>query len=106
MSLVDPGRPEAPSVAVTAASRTTIVVSLMAHGLVLLAVVVVPLFAQVRLPPPSQPIAAYIRAAVYHDVPEPTPRRPTPTATSGSPAAAPSATPSTAAAPVSAPTTI
>ena len=45
MSLVDPGRPDAPSAAVTAASRTTIVVSLVAHAIVLLAVVVVPLFA-------------------------------------------------------------
>ena len=106
MSLVDPGRPEAPSAAVTAASRTTIVVSLVAHAIVLLAVVVVPLFAQVRLPPPSQPIAAYIRAAVYHEVPEPTSRRASPTVTSGPAAPAHSAAASTAAAPISAPATI
>jgi periplasmic protein TonB len=106
MSLVDPGRPEAPSVAVTAASRTTIVVSLAAHALVLLAVVVVPLFAQVRLPPPSQPIAAYIRAAVYHDVPDLAPRRATAMEPAGPPATPAAAPPATAAAPVSAPTTI
>ncbi len=73
MSLVDPGRPEAPAAAVTAASRTTIVASLAAHAVAAAALVVVPLFAQVRLPAPSRPIEAYIRAAAVARVPEPTP---------------------------------
>ena len=106
MSLVDPGRPDAPAAVAGATSRTTIVVSLAAHAAVLVAVVVVPLFAQVALPAPSRPIEAYIRAAAYRAVPLPPPSgRPGPP--SNAPVAAVQNTAVTdTAAPIEAPTAI
>lgn len=106
MSLVDPGRPDAPTAVAGATSRTTIIVSLAAHAAVLGAVVVVPLFAQVQLPPPSRPIEAYVRAAAYREVPLPQPAgRPGPP-DSTPVAAAQDVTVTDAAAPTEAPATI
>ena len=71
-----PCRSHAPRSVVGSSSRrvrTTIVVSLAAHAVVVLAVVVVPLFAQIRLPSPARPISAYVMAAAYEDVPLPAP---------------------------------
>jgi protein TonB len=107
MSLVDPARPEAPAVAAPAASRTTIIVSLAAHAVVIAAIVVVPLFGQVPLPAPSRAIESYVRAAAYTQVPLPSAparsgsRTATPTPSANTPAI------STAApAPVRAPSSI
>ena len=102
MSLVDPTRVETTPEATPATSRTTIVVSLAAHLVVGIAMVVAPLFAQVRLPAPSRSIAAYVRAAAYDTVPVPQPpgrpsARPTdavePAAVVPSPDAAPTTAP-------------
>lgn len=73
MSLVDPTRVETTPEATPATSRTTIAVSLAAHIVVAIALVVVPLLAQPRLPAPSRPIEAYVRAAAYETLPEPQP---------------------------------
>jgi len=105
MSLVDPARVVTAPESTPAASRTTIVVSLAAHLVVAVALVVAPLFAQVRLPAPSRSIGAFIQAQAYEavTVPEPPGRpnaHPTPSA-----AAAPVA-PSSDAAPTEAPTSI
>jgi protein TonB len=106
MSLVDPGRPEGPEVAAPASSRTTLVASLAAHAAVAAALVVVPLFAQVRLPTPSRPIEAYINAVAVARIPAALPPgRPSTRPAAPSPSAAPASS-SQAAAPTEAPTTI
>jgi protein TonB len=106
MSLVAPGRPEAPATAVPAASRATVVASLAAHAIGAVALVVVPLFAEVRLPAPSRPIEAYIKAVSVARVPAPLPPgQPSPRPTPAHSSAAPSAAPPVAA-PTEAPTTI
>ena len=105
MSLVDPARVDTAPDGTPAASRTTVVVSLAAHLVVVVALVVAPLFAQVNLPAPSRSIEAFIQAKAYKAVPVPEPpgrpnARPTPAA-----APAPVA-PSSDAAPTEAPTSI
>lgn len=106
MSLVDPGHPEAPANAVPTASRATIVASLAAHAVVAAALVVVPLFAQVRLPAPSRPIEAYMRAEAMAPVPAPIPPgRPGPRPAAAHASATPVAA-SSAAAPTVAPATL
>jgi periplasmic protein TonB len=106
MSLVDPGRLDAPTAVARATSRTTIVVSLVAHAAVIVVAVVVPLFAQVQLPSPSHPIEAYIRAAAYREVPMPSaPGRPHPADSTPVPAT-PDVAVHDVAAPTEAPTTI
>jgi protein TonB len=106
MSLVDPARSEAPSAVPPAASRTTIVVSLAAHAIVVLAVVVVPLFAQIRLPAPARPISAYVMAAAYEEVPLPAPPGRASTASVEPSDPAPAVADESTAAPVEAPQTI
>jgi protein TonB len=107
MSLVDPGLPEAPVVAAPAASRTTIIVSLAAHAVVVAAIVVVPLFGQVPLPGPARPIDAYVRATAYEDVPVPAaPARSVSRAARATPSPAAPATSTAATAPVRAPSSI
>lgn len=106
MSLVDPGRVDAPSRAsASVASRTTIVASLVAHAIAAAALVVVPLFAQVPLPAPARPIEAYVKAMAYDAIPVPQPpgRQAAPAASPT--ASAPVVTESTAA-PLAAPAEI
>lgn len=100
MSLVDSERPDLPAPTASAAARTTIVASLAAHVVVALALVVVPLFARVPLPIPSQPIEAYVMAAAIRHVPAPQP--PGRPSTRPEPVAAPA--PTLAASPAAAPT--
>ena len=107
MSLVDPARPDAPVPAAGATSRSTVLVSLAAHVIVLVAIVVVPLFGSVELPPISTRITAFVKATAYQRVPEaaaPSAARSTTPAASSAPA--PASTASSAAAPISAPTGI
>jgi protein TonB len=107
MSLVDPARPDAPvSPAAAAASRTTVAVSLAAHVVVVALVVVVPLFGQAELPPPSQRMGAFVKAAAYERIDEAA--MPTRTATTRAAQATttPVATSSAEAAPTEAPTGI
>ena len=86
------------------ASRTTIAISLAAHVVVAAALVVVPLFAQVSLPAPARPIAAYIKAAAIPVAPSPA-RQVRPTAPEPATATA-APLPDVAAAPIEAPATI
>ncbi|HTU99424.1 MAG TPA: energy transducer TonB [Luteitalea sp.] len=107
MSLVDPARPDAPVTAAGGASRSTVLVSLAAHVVVLVAIVVVPLFGSVELPAPSTRITAFVKATAYQRIPEaaaPAATKATTAAATSTPAAAPSV--ASAAAPITAPTGI
>ena len=109
MSHVDPARQDVVVATRGTNSRTTVIVSLAAHVIVLAAVLVVPIFAHVRLPAPSARIGAYVLAAAIRDIPlpvAPAPRhaaRPAPA--TGAPVAGPAADAS-AAAPIVAPSGI
>ena len=106
MSLVDPARPE-PAVAGPAkATPHTIVISLIAHVVVIALLVVVPLFGRVLLPSASSsaPMDAFVRAAAVPVVPPPAGTATATRAALPTPAATVTATTAPAPVPLEAPT--
>ncbi len=112
MSIVDPARSVVVADTPSASSRSPVIASLAAHVLVVAALLVVPLFAGVRLPATPSGIGAFVMAAAVPEVPAPVASTPATTQAAPQAAARPASAPAgasteaSAAAPIVSPTGI